>query len=377
MNEAALAILAEDRKVILFRPRINAVIGRATATILLQQIYFRWMANKRKPFFKFARPCSHNLYKQGDSFTEELAFTRHEFEGARKVIGKRIKNGEERQDEDALVFYWIDANRKTWYAINERAYLKMIDQAYTLEPESDDDLLPESGNTLLPESGNTLLPESGNSFNREYIEDRDQVLGSPPPAENPEPEITKKKHHNIVRPDEVPEPELVEEGNEFGDDPTKTNKPPKYLTPNTELSKRALRACGRKLFAKGEKAAWKKIEKGMFPAASGVVGDYPTEWVMFCIEFAEKKNGRERKRRPSGVGIVISFPNLIKYINNATKRIDWLADNADTFTSGAGLELDGVALGSVGMQDPGLGGLGSVGMQDGGLDDLRKLGIME
>ena len=56
------------------------------------------------------------MYKEGDSWCEELGFSRSEFDSAIKKIGKKVKKGSKK--EGALVFYWTDTDRKTYYDLN-------------------------------------------------------------------------------------------------------------------------------------------------------------------------------------------------------------------------------------------------------------------
>jgi hypothetical protein len=116
--------IAEDKKLVTYRPRLNRLTGKVTATILLQQIMFRWAHVGERPFYKFRAPCKHKLYKEGDSWTEELGFTGSEFDTAIRTIGTKIKRGTskfealEGTDVKNLVIYWTDSSRLTWYQLN-------------------------------------------------------------------------------------------------------------------------------------------------------------------------------------------------------------------------------------------------------------------
>lgn len=128
-------IIASDRTLITYRPKLNDLTGSVTATILLQQIMY-WWAQKKRPFYKFKEPCKHPDYRAGDSWTEELGFSRHEFNTALKKIGAKISRKLPREEaaQHALVFYWTDMSRKTWYEINEaRLRLRLI-QLYRSDP---------------------------------------------------------------------------------------------------------------------------------------------------------------------------------------------------------------------------------------------------
>ena len=89
-------LLAQDKNIILYRKELNSITGSVTATILLQQLIYWFNQNNNEPFYKFIEPCNNEKYTDGDSWTEELGFTKKEFMGAYKkleaigVVSKRI-----------------------------------------------------------------------------------------------------------------------------------------------------------------------------------------------------------------------------------------------------------------------------------------------
>lgn len=128
-----LDALAEDKDVITYRPRLREITKSALGAILFQQIIHRAKNNKWKPFYKFAAPCEHRDYVKGDSWQEELGFTERELESARDDIALKIKHGMKRNEiEDAaLVFYWTDGSRKTWYEVNQSLVESLLDELYS------------------------------------------------------------------------------------------------------------------------------------------------------------------------------------------------------------------------------------------------------
>ena len=125
----ALAFIQDDRNMISYRPRWNAVTGSVNATILLQQIIYRW---RGKPFYKFAEPCQHPDYRPGDSWREELGMGLYEFRNARGLIGSRTSRGI--MDEEALISFWMDGYRRTWYMLNEALLIKKLKEMYPPAP---------------------------------------------------------------------------------------------------------------------------------------------------------------------------------------------------------------------------------------------------
>lgn len=158
-------IILDDRKIIGYRPKLNALTGSMSATILLGQIMY-WAEHSGNPFYKFMQPCLHAQYRAGDSWCEELGITRHEYDGAIRRIGQKLSKGIS-PAADALVWYWTDMNRLTWYQVNWAFVNQMIADVYAV--------MPESGNTYCgkaaignDEKRQDVKPESGFT----YIEQR-------------------------------------------------------------------------------------------------------------------------------------------------------------------------------------------------------------
>ena len=81
------------------------------------------------------------MYREGDSWTEELGFTGSEFDTAIKSIGTKITKGVSREAALAgtgiksLVIYWTDSNRVTWYELNQSLFDMMTDPLYGDGPQ--------------------------------------------------------------------------------------------------------------------------------------------------------------------------------------------------------------------------------------------------
>lgn len=118
-----LSTIGEDPKMIAYRPRLRQIAGSVTATILLQQILYRWKHNNFQPFYKYKEPCNKDDYRPGDSWCEELGFSREEFDTALKYIGQKVSRNVTK-DEGKLVWYWTMPDRKTWYEVNYAALCK-------------------------------------------------------------------------------------------------------------------------------------------------------------------------------------------------------------------------------------------------------------
>lgn len=84
-----LAILGKDSTIIPYRRELAMLTGSTNAAILLIQILYWFEKMGRKPFFKYKEPPKKKEgesqkeyfkrvapYKEGDSWTEELYFTK-------------------------------------------------------------------------------------------------------------------------------------------------------------------------------------------------------------------------------------------------------------------------------------------------------------
>ena len=83
-------------------PELNRLTGSVNATLLMLQLEYwfekckrshsKFAHSKEEKFYKFLEPCEHEYYRQGDSWTEELGFTKFEFRSAFAKIGKTYKS---------------------------------------------------------------------------------------------------------------------------------------------------------------------------------------------------------------------------------------------------------------------------------------------
>jgi len=133
-GEAVVNSQVEDRKSsIPYRKEYNYITGSVEGSLLLQQIVFRWRGNGKKPFYKFREKCDHPLYRDGDSWTEEMGFGTSQFDRALKDIAAKVTSGSKKSEIEkwSLVTYWTDHQRVTWYSVNERLLNILVGFAYT------------------------------------------------------------------------------------------------------------------------------------------------------------------------------------------------------------------------------------------------------
>lgn len=108
-------IIYNYSKQISYVPAIAKELKSIESAIILNRIFFYWKT-KSKYFYKFKEPCTHEWYREGDSWTEELSITRKVFDNALKKISIRIKKGVT-TEHNKMIEHWT-TNNVTYYQIN-------------------------------------------------------------------------------------------------------------------------------------------------------------------------------------------------------------------------------------------------------------------
>lgn len=74
-----------------YHPVIKQELGSHNAALLFDRLEY-WFSKMNNQFYKFIKPCDHPLYKQGDSWEEELGLSHKAFRNAFDRIGIRYKS---------------------------------------------------------------------------------------------------------------------------------------------------------------------------------------------------------------------------------------------------------------------------------------------
>lgn len=69
-------------------PELNPITGSVTASLVMCQLEYWFEKKKGQSFYKFLSPCEHERYQVGDSWVEELGFSKAEFRTAFSRIGQ-------------------------------------------------------------------------------------------------------------------------------------------------------------------------------------------------------------------------------------------------------------------------------------------------
>lgn len=291
-----LDLLSNDRRQIVYRPEWREMTGSVLGAIMLQQVFWRWDKNDDKPFYKFKMPCGHPLYREGDSWTEELGFSKREIENSLKQIGQKLKDGTERKN-DVFLWYWTTVDRRTFYHINLPYLSQKITELY-VNTESHFTKIP---NRALPKSRFELYvnTESGFRYNREELTEKNykdeqqrasgarahvrepeffgnsengvSVASLPEPPSQPEPLPIEKKNvppQVAARPPIVEQPEMQveavpmppEEPAVVPELPTRTEEKPKFSELKEQKSASAAESPNRSGGSEIEKPRWMQAE---------------------------------------------------------------------------------------------------------------------
>lgn len=176
------AQLADAHRMIAYHPEWGQFTGSVTATILLQQINFRWDQNGQKQFYKFREPCPNAYYKTGDSWIEELGFGVYEFDAAIKKIGQKVSAARRAKQpnldqHDKPVEYWIDESHRTWYRIHAQNFLKLLATIYDISPLETD--APPEQSPKLPEKTPEALPNKATTPYQDVVRDAENARPVP------------------------------------------------------------------------------------------------------------------------------------------------------------------------------------------------------
>ena len=175
-------ILHLTRNTIPYVKELHAIAGGVLGCLAMQQLDY-WFEGHPEGFYKFLEPSDHPAYKDGDSWTEELGMTRHEFRTAFDKIGIRYKS---KSDFDQAVdkfqgqFYCSYVDRRsnlTYYFRNHDLVDAALDDLLSMPSlkyasaapglasnplcNAEFTVKPESGFTGNQESGFTAKPDSG------------------------------------------------------------------------------------------------------------------------------------------------------------------------------------------------------------------------
>lgn len=177
--------LAKICRQIPYIPALRPLAGSLPASILMVQLdyWFSLTADKKqRSFYKFLEPQhGHSMYREGDSWTEELGMSPDEFRGAFDRIGIRYKSytayktARETGDPFQGKFYlsWIDKLKGiTWYLrnsdlVDSKLNGLFVDARGEVEQEADTPSISVNGKSPSTEKSSKSISVNGKSTSTE------------------------------------------------------------------------------------------------------------------------------------------------------------------------------------------------------------------
>lgn len=159
-------ILDNRREVTVYRKEFNKLTGDAKASLLLNQFIYWDKIQGGGEFYKFIEPPStpRKQYHKGDSWTEELGFTRREFDTAIKKIGYKRGKTKNKFDneEDAYIIYYTAYNLTHWFINWDKLNRDLINLYYAQAYSFADDLFRKpASNSMDQDLFNIMLITKG------------------------------------------------------------------------------------------------------------------------------------------------------------------------------------------------------------------------
>lgn len=118
---------------------LRPITGSVSATILMQRLDY-WFEKYPDGFYKFLEPCDHSACIGGDSWTEELGFSKDEFRAAFAKIGTHHKSKSiftKSPDPFEGKFYCSYHDRvkgMVYYRRNHELTDRALDEVFGVEP---------------------------------------------------------------------------------------------------------------------------------------------------------------------------------------------------------------------------------------------------
>jgi len=113
-----------------YNPTLRAEFGSQNAVLLFDRLEY-WFERKKNQFYKFIEPCDHPLCREGDTWKEELGFSKKVFRTAFDKIGIRYKSKTEFEKESdpfkgKLFAYYQDRQTKKTIFVRNNSLLNLL-----------------------------------------------------------------------------------------------------------------------------------------------------------------------------------------------------------------------------------------------------------
>ena len=113
-----------------YNPALRAEFGSQNAVLLFDRLEY-WFSITKNEFYKFIEPCDHPLCREGDTWKEELGFSKKVFRTAFDKIGIRYKSKTEFEKESypfkgKLFAYYQDRQTKKTIFVRNNSLLVLL-----------------------------------------------------------------------------------------------------------------------------------------------------------------------------------------------------------------------------------------------------------
>lgn len=236
--EKVTKILQTMRQVRGYVPEVATKLNSKSAATFVNQVFFWWQQKNRKPFYKYQMPCGGFAYAIGDSWAEELSFTKSELRAVLEKVATKVSGKKEalevlkKKDVKSLVVYYIDKNRLGWYYFNEAYFIEFLGEAIDEREEYQMSLSKEYGKPIYRDGLAIEPDEEYEDSDIENDEDFNPQVSEHLPSQDFALSNTEQTHNNIKNGEnEKDNPDYV---NEYFDSIPEKEKPTVPKKPKSE-----------------------------------------------------------------------------------------------------------------------------------------------
>jgi len=126
LDEIDLLLKDTKKDTVVLYTKLISICKTFNGMVMLSLIINHW--REQGKFYRFQTPCNHELYLKGESWQEMTGFSRKVIRTALNSIAikRTVKNRESNEVKNAIVIYYTDKNRLTWYELNVKELNKRI-----------------------------------------------------------------------------------------------------------------------------------------------------------------------------------------------------------------------------------------------------------
>ena len=201
-----------------FYPGIKSSIGCEKATLILGRLEY-WFEKYKNGFYKFVEPCNHPLYRDGDSWQEEIGFSRKIFAKAFDLVGVRYKSksaflkASDRFKGKLYASYHDRKTNQTYFVRNHEFASQFIKGLFNKKQTPKTQEPPPTIQEEYGDEMKTTCPRKGRSWNGQKSRSYGGTIGGKEntPIQRNTPSLETDTPKDPQPPSESPQRELTEE----------------------------------------------------------------------------------------------------------------------------------------------------------------------